>query len=228
MEPGFDAYRELGLSPEAVAEPELVRAAFKALAKKYHPDAYPDAAGKAMAEAKMRRLNEAQSLILSGNYTPSAPPTTSTALVQEPASSPPRADAAPAGARSPSGAPRKVPMGPMAVAVGLLLACFALPAMFGRDHLSEAARLEEQGQLKAALAKADQAILEDPRLSEAYLLRARLWVKLEMPERARTDLANARGLLSSAEYERARQTLFPSPTPAPSASPTPRTWKPKP
>ena len=47
-------YEVLQVSPRA--EPEVIAAAYKALARKYHPDHHPD---KAMAEERMARINEA-------------------------------------------------------------------------------------------------------------------------------------------------------------------------
>jgi type II secretory pathway pseudopilin PulG len=242
LEPGFDPYRELGLSPEAEAEPELVRAAFKALAKKYHPDSYPDPDSKARAEEKMRRLNEAQSLILSGKYRPPAPKETGSSLVPEgptpqaerPARpSEPLARGATASMASSGGAstrarknsPRKLSPGSVALAVLLLLASFALPSLLRRDRMAEAHRLAEAGQTQAALDQVNRVIFEDPRAGQAYLLRARLWLQLDQPERARVDLANARGFLSSGEYQQASLELFPTPTPTVTSSPTPNTWK---
>lgn len=50
----LELYEILQVSPKA--EPEVIQAAFKALAKKYHPDHHPD---KALAQLKMVRINEA-------------------------------------------------------------------------------------------------------------------------------------------------------------------------
>lgn len=212
----FDPYRELGLSPEAAAEPELVRAAFKALAKKYHPDGYPDPAGKARAEEKMRKLNEAQQLILSGEYRPTVATAESLTVVTPP--SPPPSAPRP----RPVSPPRRVPLTPLVVAAAVLLACLALPQMLGRDHLKEAAALEQKGRLPQALEEADQAVIDDPRDGQAYLVRARIWQKMGEPERAQRDLANARGLVSEGELEEARSALLPMASPSPSASPSPR------
>ena len=213
MQSSFDPYRELGLSPEAAAEPELVRAAFKALAKKYHPDRHPDVDSKARAEEKMRRLNEAQQLILSGSYSPPSP----VSLVATPpaAEPPPPSVASPRRAADPpKSPPRSMSMGPVLVAVAILVASVMAPMMLKRDHLAEALELEKKGQWQQALEKAKQAVADDPRDAQPYLLRARLWLKLGKPDRARRDLANARGSLNPVQYEEARRELFPSPTPA--------------
>lgn len=214
MASGLDPYRELGLSPEAAGEPELVRAAFKALAKKYHPDRHPDAEGKARAEEKMRRLNEAQQLILSGQYRPPEPE--SLMVPAEPSlSAPPSQKKAPT---VPQKRKRSMSIGPLLVAVLVLVASVTVPAVLRRDHLAEALALEKQGHWAQALEKANLAVADDPRAGEPYLVRARLWLKLGKPDRARTDLANARGSISPSAYHEASQQLFPSPTPSPTPS----------
>ena len=55
MNTNVDYYGKLGLSPSA--EPEVIQAVYRALAKKYHPDIYQG--DKAEAERIMRDLNEA-------------------------------------------------------------------------------------------------------------------------------------------------------------------------
>lgn len=50
----MEYYEVLQVSPRA--EPEVIAAAYKALARKYHPDHHPD---KAMAQERMARINEA-------------------------------------------------------------------------------------------------------------------------------------------------------------------------
>jgi curved DNA-binding protein CbpA len=55
MDQTMDFYAELGVAPEA--EPDVIRAAYRALAKRYHPDRQ-EGAGLAAA-AKMARLNGA-------------------------------------------------------------------------------------------------------------------------------------------------------------------------
>lgn len=54
----MDLYAELGVAPQA--EPEVVRAAYRALAQRYHPDRV--GAGLAAA-AKMARLNGAYEVL---------------------------------------------------------------------------------------------------------------------------------------------------------------------
>ena len=58
-----DPYTVLGLSPGA--SNDEVKAAYRNLAKKYHPDLNP---GSKEAEQKMKEINEAYDIILSGRY----------------------------------------------------------------------------------------------------------------------------------------------------------------
>jgi DnaJ domain len=51
----IDPYAELGISPDA--EPEAIEGAFRALARKYHPDVNPDGADR------MKRINLAHDLL---------------------------------------------------------------------------------------------------------------------------------------------------------------------
>ena len=62
-----DPYAVLGLSHGASADE--VKAAYRRLAKKYHPDLNP---GNREAERKMKEINEAYDLIVSGKYDPNA------------------------------------------------------------------------------------------------------------------------------------------------------------
>lgn len=54
-----DPYRVLGVSPQATDDE--IKKAYRALAKKYHPDVNQ---GSAQAEAKMKEVNEAYSMIM--------------------------------------------------------------------------------------------------------------------------------------------------------------------
>lgn len=222
----MDPYRELGLSPEAANEPELVRAAFKALAKKYHPDAYQEPAAKASAEEKMKLLNEAQRLILSGEYRPNPP--ACPPAVPETVVPPPHRQASPPAGKVTATSPRNLAVGPILFLLACLLALVLLPTMLGHDHLAEAQSLEEQGRLGNALEAADRAIKNDPRNAEAFLLRARLYKKLGHLQRARVDLDNARSLLSRHAYEQAELALFPTPSASPQAAPSPSVSPPPP
>lgn len=212
MADSIDPYRELGLSPDACTEPELVRAAFKTLAKKYHPDTATDPLLKAKAEEKMRRLNEAQRLILSGEYRPPVATTTALQPVTPPAQ--PQATKSKPAARP----PRRVPIFPvMMAALGLLIA-FLAPGYTGRRHYEKAQQLESQGQYQEALEVINQTIAQDARNGKALLLRARLWKQLGYPDRVKTDLSNARMQVSQSDYQQAEKELLPSPSP----TPTPR------
>jgi curved DNA-binding protein CbpA len=59
MDKTMDLYAELGVAPQA--EPDVIRAAYRALAKRYHPDRQ-EGAGLAAA-AKMARLNGAYEVL---------------------------------------------------------------------------------------------------------------------------------------------------------------------
>ena len=54
-----DYYRILGVSEDA--EPEVIEAAFKAMAKKYHPDIWKG--DKSFATEKLKKLNEARDIL---------------------------------------------------------------------------------------------------------------------------------------------------------------------
>ena len=58
-----DPYTVLGLNPGA--SNDEVKAAYRSLAKKYHPDLNP---GSKEAEKKMKEINEAYDIIVSGRY----------------------------------------------------------------------------------------------------------------------------------------------------------------
>lgn len=217
----MDPYRELGLSPEACTEPELVRAAFKALAKKYHPDTATDPAVKARAEEKMQRLNEAQRLILSGEYRPPLKDfaTAAPATPQAPLPPTPQAAAPPAvKAKTVPQRPRTIPLFPMAMAAICLLFTFLAPGFTGRRQFEKAQKLESQGKYQAALEAINETIAYDTRNGQALLFRARLWKHLGYPDRVKTDLANARMMVSPPEFAEAEAKLLPAPTPSPSPS----------
>lgn len=212
----MDPYRELGLSPEAESEPELIRAAFKALAKKYHPDGILDPAKKAEAEEKMRRLNEAQRLILSGEYRPPRPATSEASSPPPRPAQPTRPHSAPRGESVHSRASqRRVPVGPVLGAAACLLLALFGPGQMQKRHLQRAQEFEQRGELQRSLEHVNEAIRTDSRNGEAFLLRARLWQKLGHPERAEVDLNNARSLVSAQQLQQTRALFSPSPTPTP-------------
>lgn len=59
MQNAMDLYAELGVTPQA--EPEVIRAAFRALAQRYHPDRQMGAS--ALWAAKMVRINQAYAVL---------------------------------------------------------------------------------------------------------------------------------------------------------------------
>jgi len=59
MKTHMDLYNELGVTPQA--EPEVIRAAYRALALRFHPDRQVDAS--AYAEDKMARINHAYTVL---------------------------------------------------------------------------------------------------------------------------------------------------------------------
>ncbi len=61
-----DPYKVLGISPGASADE--VKKAYRALAKKYHPDVNPSKE----AEARMKEINEAYDMIVNNKYDPNA------------------------------------------------------------------------------------------------------------------------------------------------------------
>lgn len=59
MQKDMDLYTELGVTPQA--EPDVIRAAYRALALRYHPDRQVGAAP--LVAAKMARINHAYSVL---------------------------------------------------------------------------------------------------------------------------------------------------------------------
>jgi DnaJ-class molecular chaperone len=59
MHNAMDLYAELGVTPQA--EPEVIRAAFRALAQRYHPDRQVHASP--LWAAKMVRINQAYAVL---------------------------------------------------------------------------------------------------------------------------------------------------------------------
>jgi curved DNA-binding protein CbpA len=59
MDNAMDLYAELGVTPQA--EPEVIRAAFRALAQRYHPDRQGGAS--ALWASKMARINQAYGVL---------------------------------------------------------------------------------------------------------------------------------------------------------------------
>lgn len=213
----FDPYRELQLAPGA--EPELVKAAFKALAKKHHPDRFTDPQEKARAEERMKRLNEAQRLLTEGGYRPARPDSTPNPPTS-PVAPPPsvRTGASSYHSRSTPSAPK--PKRPLSVhlnfgifallLISLIVFLLAGPTL-SRHYQSKAASLLDEQRLEEALEQADRALHHDDRNAEAYLLRADIYERLGEPEKAEVDRRNGRGLLPSSKPI---QNVDPSPTPS--------------
>lgn len=197
----FDPYRELQLSPDA--EPELIKAAFKALAKKYHPDQFSDPAEKARAEARMARINEAQRLLQSGEYRPPIRATQETAARVEPepppASSPPqppprtvKSSASPAHKKSEIRSSARLSSAAFILFALALLTVLILPTQLSQNHLERALSLEKQGLYQEALEELNSAVEQAPGNRELYAHRARIWDHLGFPERAEVDRTNSR------------------------------------
>jgi curved DNA-binding protein CbpA len=202
----FDPYAELQLSPDA--EPELIKAAFKALAKKYHPDKFSDPIEKKRAEERMARINEAQQLLASGNYRtpPRSEPPTPKARPSAPPPSPSR--------RAPSPAPKRAARPNISklhilFAALILAALLALPGLLAGNDLQQALEFEKQGRLQDSLTYLNKAVKEDPHDRELYRHRARIWEKLGEPEKAAVDRTNAQ----------IPQLSFPTPEPTQESTP---------
>ena len=205
----FDAFSELQLAPDA--EPELVKAAFKALAKKYHPDRFTDPQEKAIAEAKMARLNEAQRQIQNGTYRRQArktapPKETKETPSKTPSGQPAKTEPSPTVSKTPK---KPIPLAPFLGAALFFLALLVIPPWFSDSNLKRAQQLEAKGQLFDALHELNQAILQSPHKREYYRHRARIWDKLGEPEKAKIDRQNfdsgQRGLQAPKEVLKADQ-----------------------
>ena len=186
----FDPFQELQLSPNA--EPELIKAAFKALAKKYHPDRFTDPAKKAEAERKMARINEAQRMIADGYRPPSsepAPPSPTVSAQETPAVASRPMPSSPSQGKKPEPAFSVASFALLSVTLVIILTL--LPGLFGGDHLEKALELEKKGLIKESLAELNQAVTDSPHNRELYRHRARLWEKLGHPDRAAVDRQNA-------------------------------------
>lgn len=211
LDDDFDPYRELQLAPDA--EPELIKAAFKALAKKYHPDRFADPADKARAEARMARINEAQRLLQSGQYVPPRPPdpepqTNTAAPPKPPTPRPQQQRPTPPTPKTPHD-PRVSSRAFLLLAV-FLLAVLVLPRFLTEDHLKKALELEKRGAYTQALEEMNKAVEADPYNRDLYTHRARIWDALGRPEQAAQDRKNA---------ETPELDLTKRPEPAPSSTP---------
>lgn len=190
-----------------------MKAAFKALAKKYHPDRFSDPHEKRQAEERMARINEAQQLLASGNYRPPPPPPP-TPAPEEPVDAPPPRPAPPppsASSPKPRAASPPVRSGPFVAVALIFLALLFLPGLLSSSHLEKALQYEEEGRFQDSLVYLNKAVAEDPHDRELYGHRARIWDKLGEPEKASVDRHNAKPPTLS----------FPVASPSPSASKVP-------
>lgn len=192
----FDPYRELQLSPDA--EPELVKAAFKALAKKYHPDQFSDPREKARAEERMARINEAQRLLISGEYRPPREPVPEPKMDPGPSSPPPPPPPRPTtpavttkGRKSDQRLRARLSSAAFALFAVTLIAVLILPGRLSQNHLERALALEKQGLYQEALQELNVAVEQTPANLELYTHRARIWDRLGFPDRAEVDRANS-------------------------------------
>ncbi len=207
----FDPFQELQLAPDA--EPELVKAAFKALAKKYHPDRFQDPEEKSRAEARMRRINEAQRRLLEGEYRPSPPRSSCKSPPNDPPETAPQSattDSRPSRVKTvPSKSPNRTPH-PLAFSA-LVLAGFSFLLFLGAGpwlsdrHYQRALILYGENRVSEALSELNSAVARDPKNGRAYLLRAEVYRSVGDDDKAETDLRNATGLLGPAEAQRLRE-----------------------
>lgn len=207
-EPDFDPFQELQLAPDA--EPELIKAAFKALAKKYHPDRFQNPEEKSAAEARMRRINEAQRRLLDGEYRPSQP----SKPKQDPADEHPDPVAQSGNSRSPSPktARKKTPypkkesqplaFWALALLVLSLLLFLGIGPWLSERHYQRAVIYYSENRESEALSQLNSAVNRNPRNGRAYLLRAEIYTSLGEHDKAEIDLQNTTGLLGPAETER--------------------------
>lgn len=200
-----DYYALLQVSEDA--EAEVIRFAFKALAKKYHPDqAGPD------QEERMRRINEAYAVLSDpdkraaydrarGPGFKAPPPAPTVETVSRPETDPP---IRPPSASSSGRAEPKPPASPVARAMipalfAVLLLYFGVIHLMAGDRVARARGHLQQGGAEQALELLNEAIRSDPHNGEAFLLRARALHQLGQNAEALVDLSNAAQLQVKAE-----------------------------
>ncbi len=193
--PESDYYSILQVSPEA--EPEVIKLAYKALAKKYHPDkcSMPD------REERMQRINEAYEVLgdplRRANYDRSRP---SPEPAEVPSLKPDKVP--PASVSTPAADPEKARMrlGQLFLGSILLVAiCFGLQSLWGYHGRQQAAESYEAGRFEECVRLVSRSIDGGSRDASNFLLRARCFNRLEQPEQALVDLDNALGLGAAAE-----------------------------
>lgn len=192
-----DYYSILQVSPKA--EPEVIKLAYKALAKKYHPDrcAEPD------REERMQRINEAYEVL--GDPSRRADYDRSRSSSSPPKPEPPRPEpvAPPVRPASPPSPAPPMPGTEKASArlaqlllgsVLLLVGYFGFQALWGLHSQNLAQQKFEQGDYQGCVELVNQSIRSGSRDSANFLLRARCFNLMEQPEQALIDLDNAASL----------------------------------
>ncbi|MCA9795145.1 MAG: DnaJ domain-containing protein [Candidatus Eremiobacteraeota bacterium] len=173
-----DYYEILQVAPDA--EPEVISFAYKALAKKYHPDhSGPE------GQEKMATINQAYEVLRDparrAEYDLSRP------AQPEPVSLPAPTGAAPSG---PNRSPNPVGLGWLALPIlllGYLLATRGVAAYY----LYRADARFDSGHYKAAIAAYTVSLSQRAGQPQAYFRRGRCFYELGRNDEAATDFSNA-------------------------------------
>lgn len=170
-----DYYEVLQVAPDA--EPEVISFAYKALAKKYHPDhSGPD------GQAKMALINEAYEVLRDPARRQAYNQGRSTA----PAPTPVLAGEAPAAATT------RRPIGLAWLALpALLLAYFLATRGVATIYLHRADARFERGEYQAAIAAYTVSLSQQARQPQAYFRRGRSFYELGRNGEAVVDFTNA-------------------------------------
>ncbi len=166
------------MSPDA--EPEVITFAYKALAKKYHPDRDP------ANEELMARINQAYEILKDpakrANY-------------DRQREQPKPLQDLPSG--QPEKPPAPIPKPGWRPALGLALLPVVLLAyllgcrLVGQHYLEQGREFREAGLTSEALTALGTALRYNPHLAEAFLERAQCFLSDENPQAAVVDLTNA-------------------------------------
>ncbi|MGE0491890.1 MAG: DnaJ domain-containing protein [Vulcanimicrobiota bacterium] len=172
-----DYYEILQVAPDA--EPEVISFAYKALAKKYHPDHRgPD------GQEKMALINEAYEVLRDPARREAYDQGRSTAQAPAPAA-PVLAGPAPA-------APRRRPIGLAWLALpALLLAYFLTTRGVATIYLHRADARFESGDYRAAIAAYTVSLSQQARQPQVYFRRGRSFYELGLNGEAVVDFTNA-------------------------------------
>ena len=188
-----DYYAILQVSPEA--ESEVIRLAYKALAKKYHPDR------GGQDEERMRLINEAYEVLSDGGRRAEYDRTRKVAAPPSP--EPADIVARPEPVRPPKPAPVEQPPGiPVELSrlrfqqmvlglVGLFLLYYAGQFLYERFAGGGALELFEKGEYQTCLARLDRSVAAGSRDPDVFSLRGKCYRRLEQPEKALIDFKNA-------------------------------------